>query len=246
MSLRSLMHKGRAASRRLACGLLAVAILVALAAVFAGVVPLQSLFTYAKPTTEQGLGAWWLRSLTVSLACYVFTSIAAVVIGALVGGLTSKRDARLFRPSWYNGAIRRGLELTGALPSVIFCAIWLSSHPGQALPALMIITLVQQVFEVGARVKSMIESPNSTWNALWCELTTSASQVAVTLASGEIALIVLGLTPANYATWASSAASYLCDTNPNEAPSVLGLALVGTLVFPACLFLAGSARPTPH
>jgi hypothetical protein len=242
MSLRSLLHQCHAASARVARALLALCIVVAVVASVSGVVPFGALFSLTKPTPQSGLGSWWLRSLTATLVGSLFTSIAAVVLGALLGILTSRRYEKVSRTHWYSGAIRRGLELTGALPSVIFCGIWLSAHPGQALPALMVITSVQQAFEVGARVKAMLEAPDSAWNALRYELTQSAGQIAVTLASGEIALIVLGLSGPNYATWASSAASYLCD-DQQGVPTVLALSLCGTFALPACLVLAGSARP---
>ncbi len=245
MSRRTFLLNSRATYARLARCVLGLAMLVACMTVVLSLVPLSS--ALLRPTAmPRELGAWSLETFTITITCYLFTSMAAVIIGALLGGLTAKRGARMLRPTWYNGAIRRGLELTGALPSMILAAIWLNSHPGQALPALIVVTLVQQVFEVGARVKSMIESPNSTWNDLWYEFSTSAAHVAVTLASGEIALVALDLTAPSYATWPSSAASYLCRGASVASPLVLLISLVGTIALPVCLFLAGPNRPTPR
>lgn len=227
---------------RLARATIGLGSLVASAAIVFGFVPLSTALT--RPVASpNGLGGWWFETLAITFACYLFTCTSAVIIGALLGGLTAKRGLRLLRPRWYNGAIRRGLELTGAVPSVIFAAIWVNSHPGHALPAVMVVTLVQQVFEIGARVKSMIESPSSTWNDLWYEFSKCAGQAAVMLASGEIALVALNLTAPNYATWPSSAATYLFAGDPGASPTLLLLALSGTLGLPACLFLAGPTRP---
>lgn len=242
MSLLSALQKRRNVFARVARLLLGAGLAMALVSVLTGIVPISTVFAVQAPPLEHGVGRWWLTALTGTLLCYLFASMGAVTAGVLLGGLTARRGARVLQHSWYNGAIGRGLELTGALPNVILCVIWSSSHPGQALPALLVVTVVQQVFEVAARVKALIEAPDNTWRDFWHEVSKSASQTARTLASGEIALILLKLTPMSYATWPSSLASYLYE-EPDGVTAVFFLALLGTVALPALVFFAGPARP---
>lgn len=221
--------------------LIGLCTLIAAVALLSGIVAWSTAFT-SPPNTAGELGAWGIEAFTVTLVCYLAASVASVGFGAVLGGLTASRRKRGHQPRWYSGAVRRGLELTGALPAVIVTAIWLSSHPGQVLPALLVVVVVQQVFEVGARVKAALEAPQSTWSDVWYECSKSAAQVATTLASGEIALIALRLSAPHYATWPSSVASYLFEGNESLSPSGFVMALVGTLVLPLCLFLAGPKR----
>lgn len=244
--MRNLLQPVYDLSTRLARVALGLGLLIALVSAIVGAVSLFGLLEAAPTAPPASLGRWWLQTLTATLTYYLFTSLSATVVGAVIGALTAKRGLRVLRPKWHNGAVRRGLELTGALPNVALAAIWLASHPGQSLPALMTVTLVQQSFEVGTRVKAMIEAPRRSPVELRYELKKSASQCALTLASGEMALIALGLAPPNYATWPSSAASYLCAYSPGTSVALFVLALAGTLILPVCIFLAGPARPAGH
>jgi hypothetical protein len=242
MARPSRMHKGRLLAARLARSALGLGLVVSAVAWLGGMVPLMASLTSTIPAPRDETSSWWLRTFVVTLVCYLLTSTCAVIFGGLLGGLTAKRGHVLLQNRWHTGVIRRGLELTGALPNVVFCAIWLNSHPDHALPALLVVTVTQQIFEVGARVRVMVESPGSNWNDLWYELCKSSAQVAVTLASGEIALIVLKLASPNYATWPSSVASCLRQ-GADGLPAVLILSLLGTLLLPVVLFLAGPVRP---
>lgn len=241
--MRNLLQHVYGLSTRLARIVLGLGLLVALVATIVGAVSLFGLLEATPTTPPASLGRWWLQTLTATLTCYLLTSLSATLLGAMIGGLTAKRGVRVLRPKWYNSVVRRGLELTGALPNVVLVAIWLASHPSQALPALMVVTFIQQSFEVGTRVKTMVEAPNRSAVALRHELKKSAAQCAVTLASGEVVLIAVGLASPSYATWPSSAASYLCADTADTSVALMLLALVGTLTLPVLIFLAGPSRP---